>query len=211
MLDAEALSDPERLLALPYAAVRDQALRCIERKGAHLSPTAQDRLQELVRTRTADCDGKAVARHLVVTSSDAYMRAFTKSLTDILPVFDPEETAAVNAYRSIAPKATIEQRAAGEGGSFGLAVPVMISPEITISATLDDAPILGFARTVFTTTDIWKGITSAGSGFTLPGEGVVVADNSPTFTQPSITIFSPKDFIPFSIEVSQDLPASRPR
>jgi HK97 family phage major capsid protein len=82
----------------------------------------------------------------------------------------------------------------------------MISPEITISATLDDAPILGFARTVVTTTDVWKGITSAGSGFTLPGEGVVVADNSPTFTQPSIQIFSPKDFIPFSIEISQDLP-----
>jgi HK97 family phage major capsid protein len=205
-LDADALSDPERLMALPYAAVRDQALRCIERKGANLSPTAQDRLSDLVRTRTADIDGKAVARHVVVTSSDAYLRAFAKSLTQLSPGFDPEETAALNAYRQIAPRPSREERAAGEGGSFGLAVPVMISPEITISASLDDAPILGFARTVLTTTDNWKGIASAGSGFTLPGEGVVVADNSPTFTQPSIQIFSPKNFIPFSIEISQDLP-----
>ena len=40
----------------------------------------------------------------------------------------------------------------------------------------------------------------------MPGEGVVVADNTPAFTQPSITIFAAKDFIPFSIEVSQDYP-----
>jgi HK97 family phage major capsid protein len=206
MLDRDALSDPERLMALPYGAIRDQALRCIETKGANLSPTAQDRLSDLVRTRTQDCDGKAVARHVVVTSSDAYVRAFAKSLTDVHPAFNPDEAAAVNAYRSIAPKATIAERAAGEGGSFGLAVPVMISPEIVISATLDDAPLLGFARTVLTTTDNWKGIASAGSGFTLPGEGIVVADNTPVFSQPAIQIFSPKDFIPFSIEISQDLP-----
>jgi HK97 family phage major capsid protein len=204
--DASLRDNPEFLMRAEYASVRDAALRAIATKGANLPPTAQDRLQELVRTRTADCDGKAVARHVVVTSSDAYLRAFTKCLTDKNPVFDPDETAAVNAYRSIAPKATIEERAAGEGGSFGMAVPIFVDPVLTISATLDDAPILGFAKTVWTTTDNYRGIASAGSGFTLPGEGVVVADNSPTFTQPAIQIFSLKDFIPFSIEISQDLP-----
>jgi HK97 family phage major capsid protein len=204
--DASLRDDPEFLMRAEYAQVRDAALRAIERKGGNLSPTAQDRLSDLVRTRTADVDGKAVARHVVITSSDAYVRAFAKSLNEIKPAFLTDEVAAINAYRSIAPRATQEERAAGEGGSFGLAVPVMVSPEIVISATLDDAPILGFARTVLTTTDNWRGIASAGSGFTLPGEGVVVADNSPTFTQPSIQIFSPKDFIPFSIEISQDLP-----
>jgi HK97 family phage major capsid protein len=207
MLDASLREDPEFLMRAEYAQVRDAALRAIETKGSNLPPTAQDRLEELVRTRTADVDGKAIARHVVITSSDAYVRAFAKSLTDARPAFLPDEVAAVNAYRSvIAPKATIEERAAGEGGSFGLAIPVMISPEITISASLDDAPILGFARTVFTTTNVWKGIASAGSGFTLPGEGNVVADNSPTFTQPVISIFSPKDFIPFSLEIQQDFP-----
>jgi HK97 family phage major capsid protein len=189
-----------------YAQVRDAALRCIETKGANLSPTVQDRLEDLVRIRTSDCDGKAIACHVTITSSDAYVRAFAKSLTDKHPAFEPDEAVAVNAYRAIAPKATREERAAGEGGSFGLAVPIFIDPILTIAATLDDAPILRFAKTVYTTTDNYKGIASAGSGFTLPGEGVVVADNSPTFTQPSITIFAAKDFIPFSIEVSQDMP-----
>jgi hypothetical protein len=189
-----------------YAQVRDAALRAIEREGANLLPTVQDRLKDLVRTRTSDCDGKAIARHVTITSSDAYVRAIAKSLTYIHPAFDPDESAAVLAYRSIAPKATQEQRAAGEGGSFGLAVPIFVDPVLTIAATLDDAPILRFAKTVFTTTDNYKGVASAGSGFTLPGEGVVVADNSPTFTQPSIAIFAAKDFIPFSIEVSQDMP-----
>jgi HK97 family phage major capsid protein len=190
-----------------YAQVRDAALRAIETKGANLSPTVQDRLADLVRTRTGDCDGKAVARHVVITSSAADIRAFAKCLTDVTPAFDPEETAVLNAYRQIAYRPTVEERSAGEGGSFGLAVPIMVDPAITISATLDDAPILGFARTVFTTTDNWKGVTSAGgSGFTLPGEGVVVADGTPVFTQPAITIFAAKDFVPFSIEVSQDYP-----
>jgi HK97 family phage major capsid protein len=206
IIDRDLRDDPEYLMRAEYAQVRDAALRCIESKGANLSPTVQDRLEDLVRSRTSDCDGKAVARHVVITSSDAYVRAFAKSLTYITPAFDPDESAAVLAYRSIAPHATREERAAGEGGSFGLAVPVMVDPAITISATLDDAPILGFARTVFTTTDNWKGVTGPGSGFTLPGENVVVADNTPTFTQPSITIFATKDFIPFSIEVSMDYP-----
>jgi HK97 family phage major capsid protein len=206
LTDAFLRDDPEYLMRAEYATVRDAALRAIETKGANLSPTVQDRLEELVRTRTSDCDGKAVARHVVVTSSAAYARAFAKSLTDVRPAFLPDEADAINAYRSIAPKATIEERAAGEGGSFGLAVPIFIDPVLTIAATLDDAPILRYAKTVFTTTDNYKGIASAGSGFTLPGEGVVVADNSPTFTQPSIAIFAAKDFIPFSIEVSQDMP-----
>ena len=205
-LDRDALENPERLMALPYAAVRDQALRCIERKGAHLSPTAQDRLADLVRTRTADCDGKVLSRYIVVTSSDAYISAFAKSLAEKTPAFDPAETAVLNAYRSIAPKATIAERAAGAGGSFGLGLPIMISPEITISAVLDDAPILPYARIVSTTTDVWKGVTSAGSGFTLPGEGVVFPDSTPAFTQPSIPIFAAKDFIAYSIELGMDYP-----
>jgi HK97 family phage major capsid protein len=204
--DASLRDDPEYLMRAEYGQVRDAALRCIETKGANLSPTVQDRLEDLVRTRTADVDGKAVARHVVITSSDAYARAFAKSLTDLHPALDPDEGAAVNAYRAIAPKATREERAAGQGGSFGLATPIFIDPVLTIAASLDDAPILRFAKTVYTTTDNYKGIASAGSGFTLPGEGVVVSDNSPTFTQPSIAIFAAKDFIPFSIEVSQDMP-----
>ena len=41
-----------------------------------------------------DIDGGAVARHVIVTSSDAYVSAFAKSLTDVAPVFDSEEVAA---------------------------------------------------------------------------------------------------------------------
>jgi HK97 family phage major capsid protein len=206
ILDADLRDDPEYLMRAEYGQVRDAALRCIETKGANLSPTAQDRLESSVRTRTGDVDGKAVARHVVVTSSDAYVRAFAKSLTDKTPAFDPDETAAVNAYRMIAPRATVAERAAGEGGSFGMAVPIFVDPVLTIAATLDDAPILGFAKTVWTTTDNYRGVASAGSGFTLPGEGVVVSDNTPVFTQPSITIFAMKDFIPFSREIQQDYP-----
>jgi HK97 family phage major capsid protein len=59
---------------------------------------------------------------------------------------------------------------------------------------------------VYTSTDVYKGVASAGTGFTLPGEGVVVADGPPSFSQPVLNVFALKNFIPYSIEVSQDWP-----
>jgi len=74
-------------------------------------------------------------------------------------------------------------------------------------AALEDAALLDYCRVVSTTTNVWKGVASgASAGFTRPGEGVVVADGSPMFTQPVVNIWTASDFIPFSIEVGQDYP-----
>jgi HK97 family phage major capsid protein len=207
MLDRDLREDPSYLDRASYGQIRDAALRSIERRGAHLSPSAQDRLADLVRTRNQDCDGKIVARYILVTASDAYESAFAKSLTYVSPAFNPAEQAAVTSYREIAYRPSAEERSAGEGGSFGLAIPVMISPEVITGGALDDASIFSVARVVSTTTNVWKGVASTGGpGFSLPGEGVVVGDGSPAFTQPTLNIFTLSDFLPYSIEVGQDFP-----
>ena len=204
-LDADALSDPERLMALPYGAIRDQALRSIEKYGQHLAPTEQDHLAALCHTRTSESDGRHFSRHIALTSSPAYVRAYEKTLKDALPVFDAAEGAAVNAWHQIAYKPTAEERAAGLGGTMGLGVPVLIDPTILIQSQ-DQAEILGVCGRVLVTTDAWRGVSSGGATLQWKAEGAAVADAAVTLAQPVIPINSADGVFQASYEVFADYP-----
>ena len=204
-LDREALDNPERLMALPYGAIRDQALRSIEKYGQHLSPTEQDHLETLCRTRTAESDGRHFSRHIALTTSPAYRSAYEKTLKHARPLFDEAEGAAVNAWRQIAYKPTAEERAAGLGGSVGFGVPVMIDPTILIQSQ-DQAEILAVCGRVLITTDAWKGVSSGGATLQFKAEGPAVADAAVTLAQPSIPIFSADDVFQASFELFADYP-----
>src|ERR1035438_4387742 len=80
MLDREALENPERLCSLPYASVRDMALRSIEKRSDVLSTASQDKLEALVRTRDKSTDGRLIARRIAATGSRAYEAAFEKGM-----------------------------------------------------------------------------------------------------------------------------------
>jgi HK97 family phage major capsid protein len=205
MIDHDALSDPERLMALPYGAVRDVALRSIEKYGQHLAPTEQDHLEELCRTRTAESDGRHFSRHIAVTTSPAYRSAYEKSLRDAHPVFDAAEGAAVNAWHQIAYKPTAEERAAGLGGTMGLGVPVLIDPTILIQ-TQDQAEILAVCGRALITTDAWKGVSSSGATLQFKAEGAAAADAAVTLAQPSIPVFSADGVFQASYELFADYP-----
>ena len=205
MLDADALSDPERLMALPYGAIRDQALRSIEKYGRHLAPIEQDHLETLCRTRTAESDGRHFSRHIALTSSPAYRSAYEKSLRDPHPVFDGDEGAAINAWHQIAYRPTAEERAAGLGGTMGLGVPVLIDPTILIQSQ-DQAEILGVCGRVLITTDAWKGVSSGCATLAFKSEGAAVADAAVTLAQPSIPIFSADGVFQASFELFADYP-----
>jgi HK97 family phage major capsid protein len=202
MLDSEALSDPERLCSLPYASVRDMALRSIEKRSDVLSPASQDKLEVLVRTRDRSTDGKLVARRIAATGSPAYEAAFAKALRHKSPAFAPEEAQAINTFREVQ---VDEMRAAAESTTFGLGVPYYVDPSMIVT-TLDTAEIGNVAKVVTITTDAWHGVSTPGvsSGFT--AENTVVADGTPTLAQPAINVFADKFFVPASIELTQDYP-----
>lgn len=208
MLDRDALSDPERLLSLPYAAIRGQALRSIETHAQHLPPAEVDRIEALCRTRTAEFDGKIFSCYVALTGSPAYVRAYEKSLRQARPAFEPDEVAAVNAWRMIAPQPTQEERAAGEGGSFGLAIPWLVDPTILVQ-TQDNAEILSpqyGAKVVTIVTDAWHGVSSAGATLAFRGEGVTIGDANVTLAQPTIPVYTAAGDFAMSIELSQDYP-----
>ena len=209
LLDNEALADPERLVALPYASIRDQALRNVEAHAQHLPPAEQDRIEALCRTRTADFDGKIFSRYIALTGSPAYIRAYEKSLRHANPAFEPDEAAAANAYRTyLAPRPTQEERAAGEGGSFALAIPWLVDPTILVQSQ-DNAEILSSlygAKQIAIVTDAWHGVSSGGATLAFRGEGVVIDDADVTMAQPSVPVYTAAGDFAMSIEVSQDYP-----
>src|ERR1035437_6391836 len=90
----------------------DEALRLLETHGRSLAPFQQDHVDMLLRSRSSDADGAAIAKRLVTTENDAYRSAFHKQIMG-----DTVLTAAEQA-------AVLEFRAANEGtgsaGPFGI-------------------------------------------------------------------------------------------
>jgi HK97 family phage major capsid protein len=69
-----------------------------------------------------------------------------------------------------------------------------------------DNPFLAYARQVDVNTNAWKGISAAGVSWSFDSEGTAVSDDMVTIAQPSVTVFTARGFIPYSIEIGEDWP-----
>jgi HK97 family phage major capsid protein len=206
-LTRDSILEPDVLLRAPYGEVRDFALAQIERHSATLTPAAQDRLEELCRTRTSEQDGRIISQHVAITSSPAYCSAFSKALRFARPDWDRGETLAIQRYREL--RSRIESRAMTEGGTTGLAIPVLIDPSIILT-TMDKAEILspnGGCKTVVITTNAWKGVSSAGVTLAFDAEDVAAPDAGLTLAQPVIPVYKADGVITVSLEMAQDYPS----
>jgi HK97 family phage major capsid protein len=212
---------------LDYGLARDLALRSIDR-NATLTPASQDRLDGLVRTRTSECDGKLVARHILVTGSPAYRSAWLKWLQHSSPAWDPSEQRAVRDWydhqkaierHALTVEANVRDakaargeavvsRAMTEGGSGGLGVPYDLDPTLVIVAGgVAAAQIFAVCKQVITTTDNWHYWSAPSTGFVTQAEGAVAADETPTFGGATdIPVYAARDFLPFSLEFGMDQP-----
>lgn len=68
-------------------------------------------------------------------------------------------------------------------------------------------PFLQLARQVDVNTNAWKGVSSAGVTWSFDAEATEVSDDAPTIAQPTVTIFTARGAIPFSIEIGEDYPS----
>lgn len=57
------------------------------------------------------------------------------------------------------------------------------------------------------TTNIWKGVSSAGVSWSFDTESSAVSDDSPTLAQPTVTVHMARGFLPYSLEIGQDYPS----
>jgi HK97 family phage major capsid protein len=203
--DAESRSGASAHRRTRGMGVRDDALDILETRGRDLAPRQLDHVDHLLRTQTQDCHGSRIAERMVLTENPDYHSGFMKGITDPSPVWTPEESRAINAFRDFE---KTETRAASEGtgsaGGFG--IPVLIDPTIILTSGALDAPILSVARVVTITTDAWHGVTAPGAAWSYTAEAGVVTDGTPTFTQPTIPVYKATGFIPYSMEIGQDYP-----
>ena len=176
--------------------VRDAAMKVLENNSRGLATRQLDHVERLMNNRSELTDGGAIAKRLLLTENDAYRSAFVKASTQASPAFTAEETKAINEFRAMS--------LTDANGGFG--VPVLIDPSIILTSGAADAPILSIARVVTITTDEWKGVSSAGTAWSYDAEATEVSDDSPTLAQPSVTTYTARGFIPYSLEIGMDYP-----
>lgn len=190
----DGLPDVRRLTA---SEARDGALRTLEdrRSSSHLATDERDQLDRQIRRNTD------LARRVLITETDNYRNAWMKMVTDPngAMLLEDEERMAMRAYA--------EYRAASEtNASGGFAVPVFIDPSVIMTAQGSGNPFLTIANQVDVTTNAWKGVSGAGVSWSFDAEAAEVSDDSMTIAQPSVTIFTARGFIPYSIEIGEDWP-----
>jgi HK97 family phage major capsid protein len=177
--------------------LRDAALKVLDAQGHELAPRQIDHVDRLLRSRSADLDGAAIARRLLITETEAYRSAFTKGVTEASPLFTDEERQALTEYRAM-------DEGTPSAGGFG--VPVLIDPTIILTSGASDAPLLNISRVVTITTDAWHGVSSQGVSWSYDAEASAVSDDSPTLAQPTIPVYMARGFVPYSYEVGMDYP-----
>jgi HK97 family phage major capsid protein len=182
--------------------VRSAAMAILEREAKDqvvpVSDETATQVARLIAQRTMNTDGDVIARRLILTESDAYRSAFGKALTSAQPAWTSEEAQAVQMFRAA------EQSLTSASGGYG--VPVLIDPTIIVTSGAASAPLLGASRVISITTNVWKGVSSAGVAFAEEAESDPIAAQQATLVQPSITTEKAAAFIPFSFEIEGDYP-----
>ncbi|MEB4208764.1 phage major capsid protein [Mycobacterium sp. 94-17] len=174
--------------------LRARALSAIE-----AMPGASDRIRSAATNiiEKFDSQDSRLARHVLVTSSPAYMRAWSKMATSKQDSLTPEERRAiadVDQYRAMS--------LTDSGGGF--LVPFQLDPTVIITSAGSRNDIRQAARQVVATGDVWNGVSSAAVQWSWDAEASEVSDDSPPFAQPSIPVYKAAGFVPISIEASAD-------
>ncbi|MBM3675773.1 MAG: phage major capsid protein [Actinobacteria bacterium] len=197
-------SDPWSERTVPVAALgeaerRDRSEAALARAGddADVSKDAIERFG-----RALDRDDRGEVAEWAVTSADpAYRSAFSKVLRDAQSAHLKFTDAEAHAFRR-----ANESRAALSltGANGGFLVPFTLDPSVVITSAGTTNPFREIARQVTITTDDWNGVSSAGITAEWLSEGSEVADASPTFAQPSITVHKAAAYVQASYEVWMD-------
>lgn len=176
--------------------VREAALRKLDSQSAKsLRPDQIDQVNSYIRK---DPD---TARRIILTENDAYREGWMKGVTDPHPLYTEEERHALLQMKDY-------ERAAAESptSSGGFGIPVFIDPSIILTAQGSGNPFLSIAKQVTVNTNVWKGVSSAGVTWAFQAEAAAATDNAATLAQPSVTLYTARGFIPYSIEIGQDYP-----
>jgi HK97 family phage major capsid protein len=179
--------DPE----VGRATLRDRACRALDfaefghERANH--EQAQAHVENLlVHKDSADSE---IARRVLTTGSPLYRSAFGKYCAGRYRF--PEEERAL---------------ALGAGSTGGFAVVYQLDPTFIPTSNFSVNPFRAISNVeTIAGTNEWRGVTTAGVTAAYGAEGSESSDNSPTLVQPALVAQRASVFIPFSIELGQDV------
>lgn len=184
----------------------ERARRVIGEQFDLLAPVHQETAEYKVRT-VAPEHGYSIARHVLRTSSPAYISAWQKAMAGRhYELTDEERAALVTAEREYA---VTEGRAAtaGTAASGGNLVPTILDPTVIISNAGASNPFreISNIKTVINING-WTGVTSEGVTASWDTEAAEVSDDAAVFAQPNVPVHKASAFVPGSIEAFEDIP-----
>lgn len=148
----------------------------------------------------AASESPAMDTYIRSTGTEAYESAFRKIVSSErghLSLTDSER----RAYQAV----QTENRGLLESNTGNsLLLPYQLDPAIILSSGGSVNPMREIARSVTTTTNSWRGVTSAGVTAQWTPEASEVGDNTPALASPTIPVHKATAFVPFSYELEQD-------
>jgi len=199
--DRGADIDPATVVRMDDRQAKDAALRLLDRNAGHLDDGAKAHIEKMLRAEsTPDTDTGELAKHIALTSSDAYASAFRKlmapRMSNIVTLSERESDAAAAVTRA--------SMADGSGATGGYAVPAFLDPTIALNAQGSANPIRRLARNETITTKQWNGVGTSGITWSFVGEGAASTDASPTVDPTTVDVHTARAWITYSIELQQD-------
>jgi HK97 family phage major capsid protein len=190
--------DQVRANTLGVSDLRSRALAAVEQAPTELDDAGRERATRLIER--GDKHGR-IARHMLLTGSPAYQRAFEAVLEGVHPwQLDEEEQRALR-FADEHQRAINE--ASGPAGAF--LVPFHLDPTIILSNAGSTNPFRQISRVETITTNEWHGVSSAGvTAQWRAAENTQVPDGSPTFAQPTVRIHSADAYLQASFEATGD-------
>lgn len=192
---------PEDMRRLLPGEKRDKALAMLDARKdeIELNDHAAAKLDRLVRRQDQNLNGAEISERMLITETDDYRSGWQKLVTQTTPVLTPEEARAVSAFQEF-------RAASSSSASGGYGVPVLIDPSIVNVSQGSLNPLRRISRQETITTNVWKGVSSGGVQWSYDTEASEVSDDMVTLAQPSVTAYTARGFIPYSIEIGQDYP-----
>jgi HK97 family phage major capsid protein len=174
---------------------KDRAKVVVEDRATFRHPRVnQDAAKQHAITMLEEIDTEdgQLARHMLVTGSPTYKKAFGKYLKGTF--LSQDEGRALEIARGLSLT----------GASGGFAVPFELDPTVIPTSNLAINPFRAISNVIQVSVDEWRGVSSGAVVAAYGAELAPASDNAPTLAQPTISTEKAVSFIPFSIEVGQD-------
>lgn len=179
------------------AEMRSRAMNAIEELPEYIPDGGRERATRLIEGigvgKMTDRDN--IARHMLLTGSRAYERAFQKIIANPsvgAAMLEDDEQQAMRAAMSLT------------DANGGFLVPYFLDPTIMLSNVGTINPLREICTVKTITTQTWEGVSSAGVNAAYAAEAAVVADQSPTFAHPTISPQRAHSWVFGSLEVIED-------